>query len=129
MEIPLLKRPVFHRRAVVARPPPTPTTSCEPGPLVRSDLGPTVAELRAMIHDGRLTIRCVTPEGKKLYDLDRDRLGMNPTASVPVHTFKPIVIERVPEAEDEPVKVVKKKPTAMEKKLKGLEVKKFVRKH
>jgi hypothetical protein len=89
-----------------------------------------VAELRAMIDDGRLTIRCVTPEGKKLYDLDRDRLGMNPTASVPMPTFKPIVIERVPEAEDEPApKVVKKKPTALEKTLKGLEVKKFVRKH
>ena len=129
MEIPLITRPVFHRRAVVARPPPTPTTSCEPGPLVRSDLGPTVAELRAMIHDGRLTIRCVTPEGKKLYDLDRERLGMNPNAVAPAPTFKPIVLEPVHEVEDEPVKVVKKKPTAMEKKLKGLEVKKFVRKH
>jgi hypothetical protein len=130
MEISLLKRPVFHRRAVVARPPPTPTTSCEPGPLVRSHLGPTVAELRAMIDDGRLTIRCVTPEGKKLYDLDRDRLGMNPDIVAPMPTFKPIVLERVPEVEeDEPVKVVKKKPTALEKTLKNLTVKKFVRKH
>jgi hypothetical protein len=83
-----------------------------------------------MIDDGRITLRCVTPEGKKLYDLDRDRLGMNPNAVAPKPTFKPIVLERVPEVEeDEPVKVVKKKPTAMEKKLKGLEVKKFVRKY
>jgi hypothetical protein len=129
MEISLLKRPVFHHRAVVARPPPTPTTSCESGPLVRSHLGPTVTELRAMIDDGRLTLRCVTPEGKKLYDLDRDRLGMNPIpdAVAPTPTFKPIVLEPIHEVE--PVKVVKKKPTSLEKSLKNLTEKKFVRKH
>jgi hypothetical protein len=55
---------------------------------------------------------------------------MNPNALAPKPTFKPIVLEPVPEVEeDEPVKVVKKKPTALEKTLKGLEVKKFIRKH
>ena len=127
MEIPiLLKRPVFRKRAVVTRP----ASDVLPGPLVRSDLGPSTAELRAMIDDGRITLRCVTPEGKKLYDLDRERLGMNVNAPAPMPVFKPVVLERVPEVEDEePAKVVKKKPTAMEKRLKGLEVKKFVRKY
>ena len=126
MEIPLIKRPVFRKRAVVTRP----ASDVLPGPLVRSNLGPSVAELRAMIDDGRLALRCVTPEGKKLYDLDRDRLGMTANAPAPMPTFRPIVLEPVDEVEDEePVKVVKKKPTAMEKRLKGLEVKKFVRKY
>lgn len=129
MEIPiLLKRPVFRKRAVVTRPAP----DVLPGPLVRSNLGPTTAELRAMIDDGRITFKCMTPEGKKLYELDRVRLGME---SAPVAATPPLVravsppLPSVPE-EDAPVpKTPKKKPTALEKTLKGLTVKKFARQH
>ena len=128
MEIPiLLKRPVFRKRAVVTRP----VSDVQPGPLVRSHLGPTVAELRAMMDDGRLTLKCVTPEGKKLYELDRIKLGMEALPVAPpqlVRVLTPPPLDPVDEEEPAP-KVVKKKPTALEKTLKGLEVKKFVRKH
>jgi hypothetical protein len=128
MEI-LLKRPVFRKRAVVARP----AADVLPGPLVRSNLGPTVTELRAMIADGRITFKCMTDDGKKLYELDRVKLGMEaaPVAPAPLmRVLTPPPLDPVPEEEDEPApKVPKKKPTALEKRLKGLEVKKFVRKH
>jgi hypothetical protein len=129
MEIPiLLKRPVFRKRAVVTRPVP----DVLPGPLVRSHLGPTTAELRAMIDDGRITFKCMTDDGKKLYELDRVKLGMEaaPVAALPlVRVLTPPPLTTVTEEEAPAPKVVKKKPTALEKTLKGLEVKKFVRKH
>ena len=127
MEIPLLKRPVFRKRAVVTRP----ASDVLPGPLVRSNLGPTTAELRAMIDDGRITFKCMTPEGKKLYELDRVRLGMEsaPVAAPPppVRAVSP-PMPAVPEEAPVP-KAPKKKPTALEKTLKGLTVKKFARQH
>jgi hypothetical protein len=85
-----------------------------------------------MIDDGRLTFKCMTPEGKKLYDLDRVRLGMDQASvAAPAPLVRVVSPPPLPVVEeDAPVpKVVKKKPTALEKTLKGLEVKKFVRKH
>ena len=53
-----------------------PRVIVRPGPLVRTECGPTVADIRAMIHDGRITLDHVRPDGKKVYKLDRVRLGM-----------------------------------------------------
>lgn len=59
---------------------PLPTTmNPRPGNLVRTQVGPTTADIRAMIHDGRITLDYVRPDGKKVYKLDRVRLGMTQT--------------------------------------------------
>jgi hypothetical protein len=126
MEV-LLKRPVFRKRALVSRP----ASDVLPGPLVRSNLGPTVTELRTMIDDGRITFKCMTDDNKKVYELDRVKLGMEPAPVAPPPLMRVLTPPPLdPVAEEEPVrKAPKKKPTALEKTLKGLEVKKFARKY
>jgi hypothetical protein len=81
----------------------------------------------AMIEDGRLMFKGKVENGKKVYELDRARLGMEVEAVAPV-TFVPVTLATVTE-EEEPKPKVNKKPTALEKKLKGLGGKKFVRQH
>jgi len=95
-----------------------PRVIVRPGPLVRTTFGPKTADILAMIHDGRLTFDSETPDGKKIYKLDRVRLGMEQPTAAPV-THVPVVITK----EEEPVapKAAKKpKPTTLEKTLKKL---------
>jgi len=120
----IINRPVFTRRAVVTRPLP----EVLPGPLLRSNIGPTTTELLAMIDDGRLMFNGVTENGKKVYELNRAKLGMELETVAPV-TFVPITREPVDE-EEQPKPKVNKKPTALEKALNGLNrKKKFTRPH
>ena len=106
------------------------TVSFAAGPLVRSECGPTTADILAMIHDGRLAINSETSGGKKIYDIDRVRLGIV-APRAPVFTSVAITTPLTPvlEVDEQVQKVIKKKPTALEKTLKGLtsKTKKFAR--
>jgi len=103
---PMFKRPA-NRRAVVQN-----TTA--PGPLVRANMGPTTQDIRAMIADGRLIL---TSE-KKVYELDRSRLGMNPVAPKIDVPLAPYLEKEEEVIEDELRRpVVKRKLSALEKKI------------
>jgi hypothetical protein len=114
---PMFKRPTARRVLVVT-----------PGPLVRSNMGPTVEDIRTMINDGRIVLKC-EESSKKVYELDRARLGMNPAvASIPI-PLMPYVpkVEEVMGDEEIPKPVVKRKLSALEKKINQRPVKKFAR--
>ena len=115
----MFKRPV-NRRAVVQN-----TTA--PGPLVRANMGPTTQDIRAMIADGRLILTSES-NGKKVYELDRSRLGMNPVAPKIDEPLAPYIAKEEEVIEDELVRpVVKKKLSALEKKINQRPIKKLSR--
>lgn len=113
---PMFKRPTARRVVVVT-----------PGPLVRSNMGPTVEDIRTMINDGRIVLKC-EENTKKVYELDRARIGMTPAvASIPV-PLMPYVPKVEDVVDDEvPKPVVKKKLSALEKKINQRPAKKFAR--
>jgi len=113
---PMFKRPTARRVVVVT-----------PGPLVRSNMGPTIDDIRTMINDGRIVLKC-EENTKKVYELDRARLGMNPAvASTPLPLMPYVPKVEAVDVEEGPKPVVKKKLSALEKKINQRPAKKFAR--
>jgi len=114
---PMFKRPTARRVVVVT-----------PGPLVRSNMGPTIDDIRTMINDGRIVLKC-EENTKKVYELDRARIGMTPVVSstpLPLMPYAPKVEAVDVEEGPKPI-VVKKKLSALEKKINQRPAKKFAR--
>lgn len=119
---PMFKRPIIGRRVVHSE------TEAPPGPLVRANMGPTTQDIRAMIADGRLILTS-EEKGKKVYELDRSRLGMVPVSPPePIAPLAPYIEKKEEVIEDELVRpIVKRKLSALEKKINQRPIKKLSR--
>jgi hypothetical protein len=120
--LPVFKRPI-NRHAI-----PVPIA-----PLTRTDLGPTVEDIRAMIADGRITLKTGSTN---IYELNRERLGMIPivppvpivvAVSPPVTAPREPYVAKVDEVDELARPVVKRKLSVLEKKINQRPVKKISR--
>lgn len=90
--------------------------------------GPTAADIQRMIEDGRLIFDREV-DGRKLYKLDRKRLGMPEYPEVEKKVEEPVKEYKEPEENQEPLEDLKvrqvKMPKTLEAALKKMKVKKF----